>query len=257
MRSSCAWVDGQTGQSRQPRWPAAIADPQDWPESGSPRWTFRERGIARPSSKAGKTSRSAASRVPGVSARWSKRLDSSPRAVVRAAVETTEQFERACLEDAYFDLAEFNARFPDDQACLDHLWRERFSPDGSRAFCCRCARDRKFRRYEGRVARHAWTCTACGTYIYPTAGTIFQKSSTSLRTWFYVVYLLAATNFDLSVKDLQRDTGVTYKTAWRMSHLITRQLLESEDTLPVGALESEGPPHLMLTERGSPTRKAS
>ncbi|HWD24279.1 MAG TPA: hypothetical protein VG368_02345, partial [Acidimicrobiales bacterium] len=56
-----------------------------------------------------------------------KRLDSPLRGVVRADVERTERLDGACLEDKFYGLAEFNERFPDDQACFDHLWRERFS----------------------------------------------------------------------------------------------------------------------------------
>ncbi|MGP8174996.1 MAG: IS1595 family transposase [Terracidiphilus sp.] len=59
------------------------------------------------------------------------------------------------------------------------------------------------------------------------AGTIFEKSSTSLRTWFYAMYLMSATRCGISAKQIQRETGVTYKTAWRMFKQI--RTLMSED----------------------------
>ncbi len=58
------------------------------------------------------------------------------------------------------------------------------------------------------------------THIYPTAGTIFHKSTTSLKMWFYAIYLMASTRCGISAKQIQRETGVTYKTAWRMFHQI-------------------------------------
>ena len=85
---------------------------------------------------------------------------------------------------------EFSAQFPDDAACLDYLWRARFSPDGTRARCPRCETERAFKRYDMSTRRQSWNCTACGHYIHPTAGTIFEKSSTSLQLWFYAMYMM-------------------------------------------------------------------
>ena len=48
------------------------------------------------------------------------------------------------------------------------------------------------------------------------AGTIFQEVRTPLRTWFYAMYLMSATRCGISAKQIQRETGVTYKTAWRI-----------------------------------------
>lgn len=52
--------------------------------------------------------------------------------------------------------------------------------------------------------------------MFPTAGTIFHKSPTPLRLWFYAMYLMAQTRCGISAKQIQRELGVTYKTAWRM-----------------------------------------
>ena len=76
---------------------------------------------------------------------------------------------------------------------------------------------RAFRRYPTAQRRRSWTCTACGLHLQPTAGTIFEGSSTPLPLWFYAVYLMASTRCTISAKELQRELGVTYKTAWRMS----------------------------------------
>ena len=59
------------------------------------------------------------------------------------------------------------------------------------------------------------------------AGTIFEKSSTSLRLWFYAIYLMSATRCGISAKQIQRETGVTYKTAWRIFKQV--RTLMSED----------------------------
>ena len=71
---------------------------------------------------------------------------------------------------------------------------------------------RKHYRVSG---RKAYACNHCGHHIYPLAGTIFSKSTTPLRTWFYILYLMLSTRGSVSARQIQRETGVTYKTAWR------------------------------------------
>ena len=122
-----------------------------------------------------------------------------------------------------FTVADFNLRFPTDAACLDELMKDRF-PDGV-TYCEKCQQDRKHYRIAGRPV---YGCGYCGTQVSPMAGTIFEKSSTSLRLWFYAIYLMASTRCGISAKQIQRETGVTYKTAWRMFKQI-RSLLSEPD----------------------------
>src|SRR5947199_2426907 len=123
-------------------------------------------------------------------------------------------------------LMEFMREFPDDNACLEWLWRTRHSADGETAHCPKCDQDRRFKRYETKQRRQSWTCTACGHHVHPTAGTIFHKSSTSLHLWFYAMYLITSTRCGISAKHLERELGVHYKTAWRMFNKIRNQLME-------------------------------
>jgi hypothetical protein len=97
---------------------------------------------------------------------------------------------KAASSDSRYSLMEFMREFPDDATALEHLWRARYSPDGEHAHCPSpsCKRERTFKRYATTQRRQSWTCTACGTHIHPTAGTIFHKSSTSLHLWFYAMF---------------------------------------------------------------------
>ena len=130
-------------------------------------------------------------------------------------------------------LVDFLADFPDDEACLVYLWRTRYSQDGEHAFCERCECERVFHRYEAKQQRQDWTCTACGLHVHPTAGTIFHKSSTGLHLWFYAMYLMTSTRCGISAKQLERELGVTYKTAWRIFRLIREQLMNQDDEEPL------------------------
>src|SRR5213080_4063053 len=98
---------------------------------------------------------------------------------------------RCDSSDSRMSVMEFMREFPDDAACLEWLWRERFSPDGEHAHCPKCERERRFKKYDVK-GRHSWTCTGCGHHISVTAGTIYHKSSTSLQLWFHAMFLMAS-----------------------------------------------------------------
>jgi transposase len=121
--------------------------------------------------------------------------------------------QRRKSSEADYSLVEFMQAFPDDAACLDRLWRDRFSKDGSHAFCARCDRERKFHRTRTRAS---YTCDSCGLHVHPQKGTIFERSSTSLHLWFYAMYLMASTRCGISAKQMERELGVTYKQAHKM-----------------------------------------
>jgi transposase-like protein len=129
---------------------------------------------------------------------------------------------RGKASTAQYSLMEFMREFPDDRACLEWLWRERYAPDGHHTHCPKCDRPRKFHKVNGRPT---WDCDHCGHHLHPLAGTIFHKSSTSLHLWFYAIHLMTSTRCGIAAKQLERELGVTYKTAWRMFNLIRNRLM--------------------------------
>jgi transposase len=132
-----------------------------------------------------------------------------------------------------FTIKDFNAQFLDDAACLEFLKDQKY-PSGL-VPCSKCGVDRKFYRI---AKRPVYSCDHCGTQISPMAGTIFQDSRTSLRIWFYAMYLMSATRCGISAKQIQRETGVTYKTAWRMFKQI-RTLMSEDICLEGEAVEMD------------------
>jgi transposase-like protein len=121
-----------------------------------------------------------------------------------------------------FSVREFFDRFPTEEACLEHLMELRH---GLRHPCDKCLHVSTFHRL---ADRPAYTCAHCGHNVHPCAGTIFQDTRTPLRMWFYAIYLFVTTRHGVSGKELQRQLGVTYKTAYRIGIQI-RKLMESAD----------------------------
>lgn len=134
---------------------------------------------------------------------------------------------------------EFMREFPDDDACLEWLWRTRCSADGEHVYCPKCEAKRSFKRYATTQRRQSWSCTTCGHHLHPTAGTIFHKSSTSLHLWFYAMHLMTSTRCGISAKQLERELGVTYKTAWRMAKLIRNELMVPDEIPLSGEVEMD------------------
>jgi transposase-like protein len=129
-------------------------------------------------------------------------------------------------------IGDFNKQFPDDNACLDWL-RHHLYP--AKIFCIKCKKPTKFHRVKN---RKVYECDNCGQQISPTSGTIFHKSPTPLRFWFYAIFLMASTRTGISAKQLQRELGVTYKTAWRMFTQI-RKLMDENSGPLFGEIEAD------------------
>jgi transposase len=125
-------------------------------------------------------------------------------------------------------LREFQNRFPTEDACLDHLFQVRYGEDFN---CPKCGRPAKYSRVRG---RRAYQCNWCANNLYPTAGTPFDRTRTSLRDWFYVMFLFTTSRNGVAAKRVQREIGVTYKTAWRMCDQIRMYMTSLDSDDPMG-----------------------
>lgn len=123
-------------------------------------------------------------------------------------------FPIVSLRDKY-SLRDLHKDFPTDEACVDFIFRCHHASN------CSCGG--QFRRMR---TRRQYQCTRCRYQIAPTAGTIFHKSDTPLTLWFHAIWIFANAKSGISSKEMERQLGVTYKTAWRMLHLIRKALNE-------------------------------
>ncbi|MCL2520263.1 MAG: IS1595 family transposase [Spirochaetaceae bacterium] len=111
-------------------------------------------------------------------------------------------------------LFNFNTLFTNEQDCINHFVKLKY-PNG--LICPKCSTSEKVYR----VANPKMAiCSNCASQFSFFTGTIFEKSNTDLRIWFYAIMQMLNAKKGISAKQLQRDTGVTYKTAWRILHKI-------------------------------------
>jgi predicted RNA-binding Zn-ribbon protein involved in translation (DUF1610 family) len=124
-------------------------------------------------------------------------------------------------------IQDFFKKFPDDAACLAHLFSLRYGYDFK---CPKCGVVGAFKKL---LKQPAYTCN-CGHHIHPMQGTIFQDTHTPLAKWFYAIYLFTTTRHGVPAKELQRQLGVSYPTAFRMAHLIRQHMARTDGDPSLG-----------------------
>ena len=122
-----------------------------------------------------------------------------------------------------FTIADFLKRYPDDDTCLDQIFKLRYA----NAECCKSCGVAGAKYYRVKK-RKCYECGECGYQLYPLAGTVMEGTNTKLTLWFFAIYLFSSSKNGVSAKELERQLGVTYKTAWKMGHLI-RALMGSNN----------------------------
>lgn len=122
-------------------------------------------------------------------------------------------------------------RFTDEDAARQHLEKLQW-PAGP--VCPHCGViDRASAIKGGR--KGLWFCNACRMQFTVTVGTIFERSKIPLHTWLYANHLLCSSKKGISSHQLSRMLGVTYKTAWFMSHRIREAMREGDLAPPMGS----------------------
>lgn len=127
-------------------------------------------------------------------------------------------------------IRQFFKQFPDDEACLRHLFEIRF---GQGFACPSCKKPSRWSRIK---AERAYSCQWCGHHLHPTVNTPFQQTRTPLQSWFYAIFLFTTTRNGVAAKELQRQLGVTYKTAWRMADKIREHMATVDGEALVGGI---------------------
>jgi transposase-like protein len=153
-------------------------------------------------------------------------------------------------------LIDVKAQFGTTEQCVKYLEAMRW-PDGVRCLVCGCKNVSKFvtnettrerKNHKGVVrivrvpARHLYTCLepTCGFQFSPTTGTILHDTHLPLEKWFMAAALMCNAKKGLSAKQIERDLGVNYRTAWYLCHRI-RKAMEDGDPgrLFMGAVEAD------------------
>ena len=124
-----------------------------------------------------------------------------------------------------------NPIFHDEAKAREYLEAVRW-PDGP--FCPHCGETENTRRMKGKSHRPGlFQCNSCRGAFSVTVGTLYERSKVPLHKWLMATHLLCASKKGMSSHQLHRMLGVTYKTAWFMTHRI-REAMREKHTEPMG-----------------------
>jgi len=145
---------------------------------------------------------------------------------------TAVLFKRTIKLKMRYTFKDFKEEYPDDDACLEAVFQDRF---GDLKFCPSCGAETRFYRVK---KRQCYACQWCGYQLFPLANTIFRKTTTPLYLWFEAIYHVSIAKNGISARELARYLGVTYKTAWRM-HKQIRLLMQQDASRLEGTVEAD------------------
>lgn len=117
------------------------------------------------------------------------------------------------FEDFPINALEFDARFRSESACWEYLRSVRY-PAGF--VCLRCAGSRSYFV----IDRGLDECATCGKQQSLTAGTMFHRTRSPLKTWFRAIFEFVSSKSGCSAKHIERTVGISYETAWTWLHKI-------------------------------------
>jgi hypothetical protein len=122
-------------------------------------------------------------------------------------------------------IGQFEAMFPDEEACQRYLVARRW-PEG--VACPRCGNADLYDASSYKPFH--WQCRACAPQGYRfscIAGTIFENTNKPLRDWYRVTHLMLTSKKGMSALQIMRVMGFgSYKTAWLMCHKVRTALVE-------------------------------
>ena len=138
-------------------------------------------------------------------------------------------------------------RYTDPDAARDYLESVRW-PRGP--VCPHCGAVDRISKLNGSAHRAGvYDCGHCRDQFTVTVGTVFERSKISLDKWLLAAALMAASKKGISSKQVERMLGVTYKTAWFMTHRLREAMKQSGGTFGSGGI-------VEADERGQGTQQA-
>jgi transposase-like protein len=145
--------------------------------------------------------------------------------------------------------SEFMDRFASEEACQRYLEGLRW-PRGF--VCSSCGSIGE----PYRASRARLMCRHCRHQASVTAGTLFDKTRTPLRTWLAAGWYLTNQKQGVSALGLQRVLGISsYETAWAMLHRLRRAMVGPDQTRLSGCVEVDET-YLAITDRKRPVSAA-
>ncbi len=124
-----------------------------------------------------------------------------------------------------------NKIYNDEGAARAHL-EEQLWPNGP--VCPHC-QSQDATELAGKAHRKGlYQCNGCREQFSVTVGTVFERSKIGLHKWVLASHLMASSKKGVSAKQIERQLGVSYKTAWFIMHRIREAMNPDAKSGPIG-----------------------
>jgi transposase-like protein len=154
------------------------------------------------------------------------------------------------MQQKQLNLMQFQRKFSTEKACREHLFKLRW-PEGYR--CPRCNHD----KYSYHTVRHLYQCKSCKYQVSVTAGTIFHKTRTPLRKWFWMIFLMGNQKSGVSMMSIQKMLSINkYQTVWTMGHKIRHAMSKRDSHYKLAGLVEMDDTYIGSKKKGKQGRGA-
>ena len=140
-------------------------------------------------------------------------------------------------------------QFTKEKAAIAHLEASRW-PDGVN--CPHCG-STNVHRMGGETQAGYFLCNDCRDKFTARTGTVMERSHIPVHKWLLAIHLMSASKKGMSAHQLHRMLGITYKSAWFLSHRI-REAMRDGKPSPMG--NNSGPVQVDETYYGNTSKRA-
>lgn len=103
--------------------------------------------------------------------------------------------------------------------------------------CPLCDAEKVYETTGPNAERKQWKCGACCKKFSVTSRSIFEGSHVPLGKWIYAIFLMCSSKKGVSAKQLERELGIAYRSAWFLCHRV-REAMKLE---PLAGMLGSGP----------------
>lgn len=124
---------------------------------------------------------------------------------------------------------EFQEKFKDEASCEKFMFEIKW---GSGFKCSKCGHTEYWEGKDG-----MYICKKCQHQHSLKSGTIMHKSKKDLLVWFKAIWLFISSKHGINAKDMERQLGLSYPTAWTWHKKLQNSAFNEERTKLNGEVE--------------------
>lgn len=129
------------------------------------------------------------------------------------------------------NIVEITNNFPTELSAINYFEKVRW---GKKPRCAYCNSEKLSKRNKD----YRYHCLSCNKTFSVTVNTVIHNTRLPLKTWLYAIALITDAKKGMSAKQLERNLGIHYETAWNM-YMKLRTLMNEDNNKLSGITEMD------------------